>query len=71
MRLTKGLNVEASRLLRVEKLSVSEASYKMGFKNLGHFTKVFEKNIGKKPMKYLQSFKTTDLLTNLRQLKDI
>jgi len=43
---------EAARLLREEKLSVSEAGYKMGFENLSHFTRVFEKHIGKKPKKY-------------------
>lgn len=48
---------EAARLLREEKLSVSEAGYQMGFENLGHFTKVFEKHIGKKPKKYLQNLK--------------
>ena len=47
---------EAARLLREENLSVSEAGYQMGFENLGHFTKVFEKHIGKKPKKYTQSF---------------
>lgn len=47
---------EAARLLREENLSVSEAGYQMGFDNLGHFTKVFEKHIGKKPKKYLQNF---------------
>lgn len=46
---------EAARLLREERLSVSEAGYEMGFENLGHFTKVFEKHIGKKPKKYVQS----------------
>ncbi|WP_198315711.1 helix-turn-helix domain-containing protein [Chitinophaga tropicalis] len=50
---------EAARLLREEDLSVSEVGYQMGFENLGHFTKVFEKHIGRKPKKYLQSFKTT------------
>lgn len=59
---------EAARLLREENLSVSEAGYKMGFENLGHFTKVFEKNIGKKPMKYLQSFNATGLRTSLKRL---
>ena len=49
---------EAARLLREENLSVSEAGYQMGFENLGHFTKVFEKHIGRKPKKYLQSFNT-------------
>lgn len=43
---------EAARLLRDEKLSVSEAGYQMGFENLSHFTRVFEKHIGKKPKKY-------------------
>lgn len=43
---------EAARLLRDENLSVSEVGYKMGFENLSHFTKVFEKHIGKKPKKY-------------------
>lgn len=47
---------EAARLLRDEKLSVSEAGYQMGFENLSHFTRVFEKNIGKKPKKYSGEF---------------
>lgn len=46
---------EAARLLREEGLSVSEAGYQMGFENLGHFTKVFEKHIGQKPKKYIQN----------------
>ena len=46
---------EAARLLREEKLTVSEAGFQMGFDNLGHFTKVFEKHIGKKHKKYRQS----------------
>jgi AraC-like DNA-binding protein len=43
---------EAARLLRDEKRSVSEVGYQMGFENLSHFTRVFEKHIGKKPKKY-------------------
>ncbi|HEY5393299.1 MAG TPA: AraC family transcriptional regulator [Hanamia sp.] len=43
---------EAARLLRDEKLTVSEAGYQIGFENLSHFTRVFEKHIGKKPKKY-------------------
>lgn len=43
---------EAARLLRDEKLSVSETGYKMGFQNLSHFSRVFEKHIGKKPKRY-------------------
>lgn len=57
---------EAARLLREEKLSVSEAGYQMGFENLGHFTKVFEKHIGKKPKKYMQSFNHASRHLNLK-----
>lgn len=46
---------EASRLLREGNLSVTQVGYQMGFENLGHFSKVFEKHIGKKPKKYMQS----------------
>lgn len=46
---------EAARLIREEKLTVTEAGYQMGFENLGHFSKIFEKHIGKKPKKYMQS----------------
>ncbi|MBS1633993.1 MAG: helix-turn-helix transcriptional regulator [Bacteroidetes bacterium] len=47
---------EAARLLREEKLSVSEAGYKMGFENLSHFSRVFEKHIGSKPKKYSMGY---------------
>lgn len=43
---------EAARLMREEHLSVSEAGYRVGFENLSHFSRVFEKYIGKKPKKY-------------------
>lgn len=43
---------EAARLLREEKLSVSEVGYQIGFENLSHFSRTFEKYIGKKPKKY-------------------
>lgn len=43
---------EAARLMREEKLSVSEAGYQIGFENLSHFSRTFEKYIGKKPKKY-------------------
>ncbi|SOD12499.1 helix-turn-helix domain-containing protein [Pedobacter xixiisoli] len=43
---------EAARLLREERLSVSEVGYQLGFSNLGHFTKVFEGLIGVKPKRY-------------------
>ncbi|WP_343674515.1 AraC family transcriptional regulator [Chitinophaga sp.] len=43
---------EAARLIREEKLSVSEAGYQTGFENLSHFSRTFEKYIGQKPKKY-------------------
>lgn len=43
---------EAARLLKEEKLSVSEVGYCLGFTNLSHFSKTFEKYIGLKPKKY-------------------
>lgn len=47
---------EAARLLREEKLSVSQVGYQMGFENLSHFTRVFEKHIGNKPKRYSSEF---------------
>lgn len=47
---------EAALLLREEKLSVSETGYRMGFENLSHFSRVFEKYVGKKPKKYSSEF---------------
>jgi len=43
---------EAARLLKGEKLSVSDAGYRLGFTNLSHFSRVFEQHIGFKPKKY-------------------
>jgi AraC-like DNA-binding protein len=43
---------EAARLLREEKLSVSDVGYKLGFNNLSHFSKSFEEYNGLKPKKY-------------------
>jgi AraC-like DNA-binding protein len=43
---------EAARLLKEEKLSVSDVGYQMGFTNLSHFSRVFEEHIGMKPKRY-------------------
>lgn len=43
---------EAARLLREVRLSVSETGYRLGFTNLSHFTRVFEKHTGQKPKRY-------------------
>ncbi|SEW28405.1 AraC-type DNA-binding protein [Chitinophaga sp. YR573] len=45
---------EAARLLKAKRLSVSEVGYQMGFINLSHFSRTFEKYIGMKPKKYTQ-----------------
>ncbi|MEP6929213.1 MAG: AraC family transcriptional regulator [Flavobacterium sp.] len=43
---------EAARLLKEERLSVSEVGYQLGFTNLSHFSRVFEQYNGMKPKKY-------------------
>ena len=43
---------EAAHLLKSEKVTVSEAGYRLGFTNLSHFTRIFEKHMGYKPKKY-------------------
>jgi len=43
---------EAARMLRDDKVSVSEAGYALGFTNLSHFTRLFRKHIGMAPKKY-------------------
>jgi AraC-like DNA-binding protein len=43
---------EAAYLIREQRLSISEAGYRLGFTNLSHFTRIFEKHIGLKPKKY-------------------
>jgi AraC-like DNA-binding protein len=44
--------LEAARLLRQEQLQVSDAGYRLGFENLSHFSRLFERHIGIKPKKY-------------------
>ncbi|KAA6329898.1 Regulatory protein PchR [termite gut metagenome] len=46
---------EAARLLKEEKLSVSEVGYQLGFTNLSHFSRVFKDHIGAKPKQYSRS----------------
>lgn len=46
---------EAARLLREEKLSVSEVGYQLGFTNLSHFSRIFHEHIGIKPKQYTKS----------------
>jgi AraC-like DNA-binding protein len=46
---------EAARLLKEEKLSVSDVGYQLGFTNLSHFSRVFKEHIGLKPKQYSRS----------------
>ncbi|MEO8884707.1 MAG: AraC family transcriptional regulator [Mucilaginibacter sp.] len=43
---------EAAYLLRHKNYSVSEAGYQLGFSNLSHFTRLFERHHQQKPKKY-------------------
>ena len=43
---------EAARLLKENKMTVSEVGFKMGFSNLSHFAKVFEEHMGTKPKSF-------------------
>lgn len=45
----------AAELLRTSRISVSEAGYNLGFTNLGHFSKLFQRYMGEKPKKYSAS----------------
>lgn len=44
--------LEAAKLLRDQRKSVSEVGYLMGFENLSHFTRTFERYSGMKPKAY-------------------
>jgi len=46
---------EAARLLKEDKLSVSDVGYQLGFTNLSHFSRVFKDHIGLKPKEYSRS----------------
>ncbi|CAG4997268.1 HTH-type transcriptional activator RhaR [Dyadobacter sp. CECT 9275] len=43
---------EAARLLQQEHLSVSETGYRLGFTNLSHFGRLFERHFGTTPKKW-------------------
>lgn len=43
---------EAARLLKEKRLTVSQVGYQLGFTNLSHFSRVFDKYMGMKPKKY-------------------
>ncbi len=43
---------KAAYLMKEKNLSVSEAGYSLGFTNLSHFTRLFEKHMGLKPKRF-------------------
>jgi len=43
---------EAALLLKEKKLSVSDVGYRLGFTNLGHFSRIFKEHLGVKPKQY-------------------
>ncbi len=44
--------VEAAKLLKDKRLTVTEVGYRLGFTNLSHFSRIFEQHTGMKPKKY-------------------
>ncbi len=43
---------EAARLLKDEKLSVSDVGYRLGFSNMSHFARVFNQHLGMNPKQF-------------------
>ncbi|ADB41339.1 helix-turn-helix transcriptional regulator [Spirosoma linguale] len=51
----KARMIEASHLLRQEGYSVSETGHRLGFSNLSHFSRLFEKHYGIKPKQFARN----------------
>lgn len=56
--ITKCRFEEAIKLIKEENLTISEASYLVGFKQLSYFSRAFKKMYGKSPQEYLNNFKS-------------
>ena len=48
---------QAARLLREQKINVSQVAYSVGFSNLAHFSTVFKKHFGLTPTEYITKIK--------------
>ena len=46
---------EAGHLLRHKGYSVAETGHRLGFSNLSHFSRLFQKHYGTKPKRFAQS----------------
>jgi AraC-like DNA-binding protein len=44
---------QAARLLKEQKINVSQVAYSVGFSNLAHFSTVFKKHFGVTPTEYI------------------
>ncbi len=51
---------KAAQLIRDQRCSVSEAGFQIGFTNLSHFTRLFERFMGEKPKRYSKMFQNHD-----------
>ena len=45
---------QAARLLREQKINVTQVAYTVGFSNLAHFSTIFRKHFGISPSEYLE-----------------
>ncbi|GAB3806534.1 hypothetical protein GCM10028819_42070 [Spirosoma humi] len=43
---------QAAYLIKEQGLSIAQTGYQLGFSNLSHFSRIFEKHIGSKPKKF-------------------
>jgi AraC-like DNA-binding protein len=44
--------LEAANLIKTQQMTVSDAGFQVGFSNLSHFTRIFERYMGMNPKKY-------------------
>jgi AraC-like DNA-binding protein len=45
---------QAARLLKEQKINVTQVAYTVGFSNLAHFSTVFRKHFGMTPSEYIE-----------------
>ena len=54
---------QAVRLLKEQKVNVTQVAYTVGFSNLAHFSTVFRKQFGVSPTEYIEQFSQVDTKT--------
>ena len=45
---------QAARLLKEQKVNITQVAYSVGFSNLAHFSTIFRKHFGLSPSEYLE-----------------